>query len=182
MTDEHEGGREPRPETEPEPPEIEDERSGREAEVLGARRESLRRLEEAGVPPFALSLETALGVREPDPIAVHYNTAGLAPGEHNATIRISSEDAYNSPQTVAIKLTVEAARMDFDRDGDVDVEDFGHLQVCLKGSTVPQTDPACTNADVNSDRYVDRFDVDSLINCLSGPDLPPGSNCAPRER
>jgi lysyl-tRNA synthetase class 2 len=82
MTDEHEGGREPRPEAEPEPPEIEDERSGREAEVLGARRESLRRLEEAGVPPFALSLETALGVREPDPIAaIQARSGDLAPGD-----------------------------------------------------------------------------------------------------
>ena len=46
----------------------EQERHGREAEVLAARRESLGRLEVAGIPPFALSLETALGVAEPDPI------------------------------------------------------------------------------------------------------------------
>ncbi|MGZ8623507.1 MAG: lysine--tRNA ligase [Actinomycetota bacterium] len=60
----------------------EQERHGREAEVLAARRESLGRLEEAGIPPFALSLETALGVAEPDPIAeIQASFGGLQPGE-----------------------------------------------------------------------------------------------------
>jgi lysyl-tRNA synthetase class 2 len=54
---------------------------GREAEVLAARRESLRRLEEAGIPPFALSLETALGVTEPDPIeGIRASFGDLQPG------------------------------------------------------------------------------------------------------
>jgi len=55
---------------------------GREAEVLAARRERLRRLEEAGIPPFALSLQAALGVPEPDPIAgIQASFADLQPGE-----------------------------------------------------------------------------------------------------
>ncbi len=59
-----------------------DDRRGREAEVLAARRGSLRRLEEAGIPPFALSLEAALGVREPDPIAgIQASFADIQPGE-----------------------------------------------------------------------------------------------------
>lgn len=49
--------------------ETEEERRSREAEVLSARRESLRRLQEAGVTPFALSLQTALGTSEPDAVA-----------------------------------------------------------------------------------------------------------------
>jgi lysyl-tRNA synthetase, class II len=40
------------------------ERTSREADILAARRASMSRLEEAGMPPFALSLEAALGVTE----------------------------------------------------------------------------------------------------------------------
>ena len=61
---------------------------GREAEVLAARRESLHRLEKAGIPPFALSLETALGVAEPDPIAGIRSAFGdLPPGEMAEELR-----------------------------------------------------------------------------------------------
>ncbi|MGZ8582523.1 MAG: lysine--tRNA ligase [Actinomycetota bacterium] len=41
----------------------------REAEILAGRRESMVRLERAGMPPFALTLEQALGVAEPSPTA-----------------------------------------------------------------------------------------------------------------
>ncbi len=40
---------------------------GREAEVIAARRERVRRLREAGMEPFALSLRSALGVDRPVP-------------------------------------------------------------------------------------------------------------------
>jgi lysyl-tRNA synthetase, class II len=45
--------------------ETQEERGSREAEVLAARRGSLARLEDAGVPAFALTLEQALGVHDP---------------------------------------------------------------------------------------------------------------------
>ena len=68
--------------TNPEAEAPEQEGGGREAEVLAARRESLRRLEEAGIPPFALSLETALGVAEPDPVdGIQAAFSDLPPGE-----------------------------------------------------------------------------------------------------
>jgi lysyl-tRNA synthetase class 2 len=60
----------------------EDERApgGREAAVLAARRASLERLRAAGVEPFALDLRSALGVREPTPLAsVRAAFAGLGP-------------------------------------------------------------------------------------------------------
>jgi lysyl-tRNA synthetase, class II len=46
-----------------------DERRSREAEILAGRRDSMARLEDAGMPPFALTLELALGVPEPVPVA-----------------------------------------------------------------------------------------------------------------
>ena len=55
--------------------------SSREAEILAARRESLARLADAGMDPFALTLETALGVAEPDAIVgIHREFGDLAPG------------------------------------------------------------------------------------------------------
>jgi lysyl-tRNA synthetase class 2 len=42
-----------------------EERASREAEILSARRASMQRLDEAGMPPFALTLEQALGVDGP---------------------------------------------------------------------------------------------------------------------
>ena len=55
--------------------------SSREAEILAARRESLDRLEAAGMPAFALSLQAALGVEEPDPVADIRSAFGdLGPG------------------------------------------------------------------------------------------------------
>jgi lysyl-tRNA synthetase class 2 len=67
---------------------FEEEGRSREGEVLAARRESLRRLEGAGIPPFALSLETALGVAEPDPVdGIQAAFGDLPPGEMAEEIR-----------------------------------------------------------------------------------------------
>src|SRR5688500_526839 len=43
--------------------------TSREADILAARRASMSRLERAGMAPFALSLEAALGVTEAAPAA-----------------------------------------------------------------------------------------------------------------
>ena len=62
--------------------------SSREAEILAARRESLARLADAGMDPFALTLETALGVAEPDPVAgIHREFGDLEPGTTGDGIR-----------------------------------------------------------------------------------------------
>ena len=115
-----------------------------------------------------------------DPIAVQYNATGLAPGEHTATITVSSDDAYNSPQTISVKVTVTTARVDYDRDGDVDMDDFGHIQACLSGSGVPQNDPACANAKLDADTDVDKLDINVFRGCMRGPGIPPNpTNCPP---
>ena len=67
---------------------------------------------------------------------------------------------------------------DFNRDGDVDMEDFGHLQICLAGSAAPQTDPACQDTDLNTDSRVDRTDADTFLGCLSGSLVPAQQDCA----
>jgi len=60
----------------------------REREVLKARRETLERLRAKGVEPYALNLESALGVQEPDRIdAVRKEFGGLGPGEMRDDVR-----------------------------------------------------------------------------------------------
>jgi lysyl-tRNA synthetase class 2 len=60
----------------------------REREVLKARRETLERLRAKGIEPFALNLESALGVQEPNRIdAIREEFGGLGPGEMRDDVR-----------------------------------------------------------------------------------------------
>lgn len=77
--------------------------------------------------------------------------------------------------TIRIRPRVSA---DFDHDDDVDQADFGYLQSCLRGPTVPQTDPACADALLNADEFVDQTDIAIFLECLSGPGVPPDTGCA----
>jgi len=60
----------------------------REREVLKARRETLERLRAKGIEPFALNLESALGVREPASVeAIREEFGALGPGEMREAVR-----------------------------------------------------------------------------------------------
>jgi lysyl-tRNA synthetase, class II len=64
------------------------EESFREREVLKARRETLERLRTKGIEPFAVNLESALGVQEPDRIdAIREEFGALGPGEMRDDVR-----------------------------------------------------------------------------------------------
>ena len=67
---------------------------------------------------------------------------------------------------------------DFDRDGDVDMDDFGHLQACLNRTAVALS-PDCEDANLNHDAhsYVDKDDMAILKACFSGPDVPANPDC-----
>ncbi len=67
---------------------------------------------------------------------------------------------------------------DLERDGDVDLSDFGRFQACLTGPVVPVTDPNCLSANFDGDSYVDRDDLVVLLSCLSGANLPVDPHCA----
>jgi hypothetical protein len=62
---------------------------------------------------------------------------------------------------------------DFDQDGDVDQEDFGHLQGCFTGDAFSYG-PGCADADLDVDGDVDGYDIAILLDCMSGPGQPPG--------
>jgi hypothetical protein len=66
---------------------------------------------------------------------------------------------------------------DFDGDGDVDMTDFSHLQLCLSGSG-PQPDPLCQDTKLDADTDVDAADVALFLKCLNGSNVPPPAGCA----
>lgn len=67
---------------------------------------------------------------------------------------------------------------DFDRDGDVDSADLGHLQACDLGPNVPQDDAGCADAKLDADSDVDGDDLGLFQRCYSGTDVPGDPACA----
>lgn len=108
-----------------------------------------------------------------------YDASTLGVGEHEATLYVWDAAADNSPQTIDITLTVTANPADFDQDGDVDLEDFGHLQRCFSGPGVVQSDALCLNTRLDEDEDVDQADFGIFQLCLSGANQPADPSCAP---
>lgn len=128
--------------------------------------------------------ETGSSTGEADTIAVLYNCAVLPVGTHHANIIVSDNGslpapAANAPRTVAVTVVVRTVRPDYDQDGDVDQEDYGHAQACLSGEGTPTADPGCANADMDGDLDVDRFDLDSFAYCFGGPGVMADEACDP---
>ena len=61
---------------------------------------------------------------------------------------------------------------DFDGDNDVDQEDFGVMQSCLSDSS--EYASGCEDADFDEDGYVSDLDIGLFLNCMNGPNRPPG--------
>lgn len=73
---------------------------------------------------------------------------------------------------------------DIDGDNDVDQEDFGYLQRCFTGESVPLTDPACKEGtprvrSIDDDSNIGRDDLKILLDCWSGPNVPATLGCWP---
>jgi hypothetical protein len=118
---------------------------------------------------------------ETDTITVNYSTSSLALGTYNAVITVSDPNASNTPQTISVALTVNAAgsvRADFDHDGDVDAVDCDRFQSCMTG---PQAGPPgvnCADPDMDSDNDVDLSDFGLFQRCLDGANVTADPNCA----
>jgi hypothetical protein len=76
----------------------------------------------------------------------------------------------SGPGDHTIEIGRKVAMGDLDDDGDVDQEDFGHLQVCLTGGAAQPPDPGCMAADLDGDGSVDVEDLALFQSCFSGPD------------
>lgn len=85
---------------------------------------------------------------------------------HNAVFR----------KAIAVRL-FPVYRGDFDDDGDVDQQDFGHLQACLSGMGVPQPGAECQDARLDVDSDVDQEDASLFQMCMGGSGVFPDPVC-----
>ena len=58
------------------------------------------------------------------------------------------------------------ARVDFDRDGDVDLDDFAEFQLCFSAEAPT---PECADKNFNGDRAIDQLDLLWFEACFQGP-------------
>jgi hypothetical protein len=66
---------------------------------------------------------------------------------------------------------------DFDRDGDVDEDDYPVFVACRSGPTIPRPG-GCAAADFDGDNDVDATDFAVFQRCISGRDYPGDPQCA----
>jgi hypothetical protein len=63
---------------------------------------------------------------------------------------------------------------DLDKDGDVDLADYGVFEWCFGGPNVPYTSPdPCSDVDFDADGDVDLSDYGRFLSCYNGPNRPP---------
>lgn len=85
------------------------------------------------------------------------------------------DDVYVSP--VQCSYVPPPIKPDFDQDGDVDMADFGHFQMCLTGPGVQQTETSCQDADLDGDGDVDQTDCGIFQGCVTGTNMPSIPSC-----
>lgn len=124
------------------------------------------------------SPSSGMSFGEEDACTISYAVTTLPVGVHRATITVADADAANSPQTLAVTVTL-CVPGDFNRDGDVDQEDFGCFQACYTGSGVSQTAPECVDARMDADEDVDPDDFVLWQECMSLPDIAADPSCVP---
>lgn len=67
---------------------------------------------------------------------------------------------------------------DFDRDGDVDMNDLAVFEACATGPAISQPSPDCVWACFDTDDDIDQADVAVFQRCLSGEKPAADPNCA----
>lgn len=76
-------------------------------------------------------------------------------------------------------FTTRTLAPDFDHDGDVDMDDFAHLQTCYTGMNITQLVSSCYDTKLDGDVDTDLDDTQIFVNCLSGPGQPRSASCLP---
>jgi len=67
---------------------------------------------------------------------------------------------------------------DFDRDGDVDLDDLLQFESCATGPALGPPVSGCENADFDRDGDVDQCDFGVFQTCISGPDVEADPTCS----
>ena len=90
---------------------------------------------------------------------------------------VDDECPDTPPDTFVSLFGCPTPRSDFDRDGDVDQADFGHLQACMSGPGIAQNDPDCQDTRLDTDNDVDQTDFGIFHGCMSGANVPADPGC-----
>jgi len=129
----------------------------------------------------ATSYDVYFGTTNPPPLQGNQVQTTFDPGTMDPlTTYWWRIDAVNDVGTTTGELwnfTTGSVPGDFDADGDVDQEDFGHFQACLTGSGMPQSEPDCQDARLDDDEDVDQGDFGVFQACFSGPNMPADPGC-----
>ncbi len=103
-------------------------------------------------------------------------SAGAAAGPRDLTV--TNPDGQSDVVVGAFTI-VPTVAPDFDGDCDVDFVDLAFFEGCAasSGSTVPQLNPQCTDADLDGDGDNDQGDFGIVQRCTSGVDVPVEPGC-----
>lgn len=102
----------------------------------------------------------------------------VQPGAYSVRLTVTGPEGDSTLEKLN-SINVLTVPPDFDRDGDVDQEDFAHLQTCFSGPGLAQTDPACFNARLDDDHDVDADDFSLFQACFGGPGIWVDPECFP---
>lgn len=88
----------------------------------------------------------------------------------------SRNDPVGPAPQLTLRVIPDRPVPDYDRDRDVDVSDFAHLQGCFSEPFEPVA-MACRNADLNQDGLVDQVDVAAFLRCFGDPGVVVDLHC-----
>ncbi len=134
-------------------------------------------IDDAGWMTLSPTSETSTGPTDIKTITVTYTTSGLAIGTYNGTITIADSNATNTPQTLAVTLTVQPVPGDFNADGHVNDADALIFASCMTGANLGPPAAGCEAADLDDDNDVDISDFGRFQLCING-NLPADPTCA----
>jgi hypothetical protein len=100
----------------------------------------------------------------------------IGDGASTTIVAVAAHELFTGCAATFV-VSHEFANCDINKDDYVDQADFGILQRCCSGEFVPQTDPACRRAPLDSDNDVDLYDIVFFLPCMSGPGIRSNLTC-----
>lgn len=103
-----------------------------------------------------------------NPFTFTWDSTTVTPGTHE--VKLTVYDAALNEGTIIRQVAANDpyAQADFNRDFDVDMEDFAHLQGCMTGDGLGPAPTGCEGTDLDYDGDVDGADADKFRLCLTG--------------
>ncbi len=137
----------------------------------------------AGINTLEFSVSNGGSSAGPSGLRVKFTSARALPSAPDADGDGVADFNDDCPNTIA-RVAVDDAGCpcppvpgDFDRDGDLDVDDFAHFYTCTSGPGIAQNNPSCADVKLDADDDVDQSDFAVFQRCISGKDTPADPAC-----